>query len=267
MRWLPALLTAMTVALGACSLPGTSEGGSQTSPSSGATSRRQPGPAVTLQPRAPLAGHTVVVDPGHQLGNSRHPAQVNAPVDAGGFTKPCNSTGTATEAGYPEATFTWQVAQELVRRLERLGAEVVLTRSTNSLDDWGPCVDERGRAAARGDLLVSIHGDGNLSASARGFHVIASPDVAGSQALARALRDGLDAAGVQRSTYLGEGGLDLRTDLATLNLAERPAALVELGNMRHPDDAALMTSVAGRATYVEGILRGVRRFLRVGDDE
>ena len=34
-------------------------------------------------------------------------------VPAGGFKKPCNTTGTATNAGYPEATFTWQVSQVL----------------------------------------------------------------------------------------------------------------------------------------------------------
>ena len=66
---------------------------------------------------APLAGRTVVIDPGHQLGNRNFPARINAPVPAGGFTKPCNTTGTATAGGYPEATFTWQVSRRVVRQL------------------------------------------------------------------------------------------------------------------------------------------------------
>lgn len=45
----------------------------------------------------PLAGRTIVIDPGHQLGNHNFPAQVNRQVPAGGFTKPCNTTGTATQ--------------------------------------------------------------------------------------------------------------------------------------------------------------------------
>ena len=36
---------------------------------------------------------------------------INRPVPAGrGRTKPCNTTGTATNAGYPEHEFTWAVA-------------------------------------------------------------------------------------------------------------------------------------------------------------
>ena len=78
-----------------------------------------PGTAAAMPP---LAGRTIVIDPGHQLGNHNFPRQINRRVPAGGFTKPCNTTGTATNGGYPEATFTWQVARLLRTRLERLGA-------------------------------------------------------------------------------------------------------------------------------------------------
>ncbi|HEY1119420.1 MAG TPA: N-acetylmuramoyl-L-alanine amidase, partial [Acidimicrobiales bacterium] len=116
-----------------------------------------------------LAGKVVVIDPGHQLGNAAHTRQINELVDAGnGLRKPCNTTGTATNGGFPEATFTWRVARKVRKRLRALGAEVVLTRTTNSRRDWGPCVDVRGRfgnAGFRGrqqpaDLKLSIHGDG-----------------------------------------------------------------------------------------------------------
>ena len=50
-------------------------------------------------------------------------------MPAGGFRKPCNTTGTSTDAGYPEATFTWQVSQASCAGSRRLGARVVLTRS------------------------------------------------------------------------------------------------------------------------------------------
>ena len=39
----------------------------------------------------------------------------------GSIVKGCNTTGTATNAGLPEATFTWKVAQHLKRRLEAAG--------------------------------------------------------------------------------------------------------------------------------------------------
>ena len=88
----------------------------------------------------------MVIDPGHQLGNHNYPSKINRLVPAGGFEKPCNTTGTATNAGYPEATFTWQVSRLLRERLRlRLGAKVRMTRHSNREDRWGPCVDVRGR--------------------------------------------------------------------------------------------------------------------------
>ena len=57
-----------------------------------------PATSVSAQPDRhadlPLAGRVIVIDPGHQLGNSRHRAEVDQPVPAGnGQTKPCNTTG------------------------------------------------------------------------------------------------------------------------------------------------------------------------------
>jgi N-acetylmuramoyl-L-alanine amidase len=228
--------------------------------------------ATVLVPAAlPLAGVRIALDPGHQLGNHNFPAQISRQVPAGGFTKPCNSTGTATNGGYPEATFTFQLARSVADRLRALGATVRLTRTRNSETLWGPCVDARGRfgAAVDADLAVSLHADG-ARAGARGFHVIAptarapwTTDIAAdSWRLARALRAGLDARGVLRSTYLAGGtALVRRSDLGTLNLSDVPIAMIETGNMRNAADARLMRSTSGRATYATGVVRGIRRYL------
>ena len=90
-----------------------------------------------------------MIDPGHQLGNHNYPRKTQRPVPAGGFRKPCNTTGTSTRRGFDESTFAWRVSKQLQRRLERLGATVVLTRHSNRQDRWGPCVDDRGRAGNR----------------------------------------------------------------------------------------------------------------------
>ena len=71
---------------------------------------RQPvGASAASSGARPLAGMVVAIDPGHQLGNSRHLGQINRLVWVG-LWKPCNTTGTATNGGFPEATFTWRVA-------------------------------------------------------------------------------------------------------------------------------------------------------------
>jgi N-acetylmuramoyl-L-alanine amidase len=229
-------------------------------------------PSAPAAAPAPLQGRVIVIDPGHQLGNHNYPRRINRPVPAGGFSKPCNTTGTATNSGFPEATFAIRVARQLRDRLRSLGAEVRLTRTRNSQDLWGPCVDERGRAGNRAgaDLKISIHGDGSTAAGARGFHVIRptsregwTDDIARpSRRLARDVRAGLRDRGLAVANYTAGGdGLDSRGDLGTLNLSDVPTVMVELGNMRNPRDARRMTSDRGRATYARGLVSGVRRFL------
>ena len=232
-------------------------------------------PGTPRPGRAPLAGKVVVLDPGHQLGNRHHVAEIAAPVDAGGFEKECNTTGTATDDGYPEATFTWEVAAVARQLLEQRGARVVLTRDTDSDDQWGPCVDERGRIGNPGEpgptahVRVSIHADGVLDEAATGFHVIRPASRKGwtddidqpSRRLARVLRDALVAEGIERSSYRGERGIDVRGDLGTLNLSDVPAVMAELGNMHAAGDAALMESEAGRRRYGRAIAEAVTDFL------
>lgn len=241
-----------------------------------AARREQPSASGAAEPAAraagPLAGRLVVVDPGHQLGNRNYPRQTRRLVPAGGFRKPCNTTGTATDGGYPEATFAWRVSRRLAARLERLGATVRLTRSSNRLDRWGPCVDERGRAGnrARADLKISVHADGTYAAGARGFHVIAPTDrrrwthdiYRPSRRLALDTRAALRERGLRAANYVAGGdGLDLRSDLATLNLSDVPTVMVELGNMRDRRDARRMTHRAGRETYARALADAVRRYL------
>ena len=220
------------------------------------------------QSRKPLAGMIIAIDPGHNGGNSSHPEQVNRKVWIGNAWKVCNTSGTATNAGYPEHRFTWALARLVRSRLEALGATVKLTRSNDR--GWGPCSTTRGKFGAKvhADLMISLHGDG-LGASQHGFVVIRPGLVRGytddilsrSKTLSRAMRRGLDHAKVRRSTAYGGDGLDVRTDLGTLNLSNVPAVLIELGNMRNAHDARLMSTSAGRGRYAAGLVFGIRTFL------
>lgn len=233
-----------------------------------ALARAEQAPTIKAEP---LHGKVVVIDPGHQLGNASHPAQTGRLVDAGGFMKACNTSGTATNSGFPEATFTWRVANALRRQLERQGAKVYLTRTTNSRADWGPCIDTRGRKGNRvhADAVVSIHGDG-AAASTRGFFVIMPANRRGwtddihrsSHRLGLKIRAGLRAAGVRTSNSYGGDGLDVRGDLGTLNWSNRPIVMIEMGNMRNAVDAKHMTSPTYRRNhYARGLAIGVKRFL------
>ncbi len=220
----------------------------------------------------PLSGKVVVIDPGHQLGNANHPRQINKLVNAGGFKKACNTTGTATNGGFPESTFAWRVSKALKAQLEARGATVHLTRHTNSRADWGPCINVRGRTGNRfhADVAVSVHGDG-AAPGVRGFFVIRpglrrgwTDDILrSSRAFAVRVKHGLVGAGARVSNAYGGDGYDVRTDLGTLNWSNVPIVLVELGNMRNGVDAGHMTSKHYRAhVYAHGLRNGVVAYLR-----
>ncbi|MEA2129616.1 MAG: N-acetylmuramoyl-L-alanine amidase [Solirubrobacteraceae bacterium] len=220
----------------------------------------------------PLGGMTVAVDPGHNGANGAHPAQINrwVPAGAGGFRKACDTTGAQTNDGrLSEPRFTLDVALRLQRRLDALGARVVMTRTTN--DGVGPCVNERAAIGnrAHADLALSIHADGGPPGG-RGFHVIAplarravAPAIVPrSLRFARILRTRLDGIGLPRSTYIGGGtGLVTRDDLGGLNLSRVPKAFVELGNMRNAADARLLERPAHRDRIAGALTRAIRRAL------
>lgn len=225
--------------------------------------------APELEPTSaplPLAGVTIVIDPGHQLGNQYFPAEVNALVDAGfGVTKACNTTGTAALDGTAEATVNWEVAALAVDALTARGAEVVMTREENSTDAWGPCIDVRGGLGnGEADLLVSIHADG-ADAQHHGFHLLlpgTDREIhAESLRLAEELRDALVGAGMTPATYVAEA-MRASNEYGTLNHSTKPAVIIELGNLRNPADSALLTGAEGQATAAEAIADAVEAWLR-----
>ncbi|MGI8723530.1 MAG: N-acetylmuramoyl-L-alanine amidase, partial [Geodermatophilaceae bacterium] len=224
--------------------------------------------AATASPTPPPAPpRVVVIDAGHNGGNSGAPDEINRPVpDGNGGTKPCNTVGTETNAGYAEHAFTWTVALAVRDLLTAQGIQVVLTRP----DDMGvgPCVDARAAVAdqAGAAAFVSIHADGSDPGN-RGFHVITStvdpagPDVAAaSDALAVAVRDAMSTV-LPPSNYIGTDGLNARDDLAGLNLNLRPAVYVECGNMRDGTDAALLSGPDGQHAIAAAIASAILAFL------
>jgi N-acetylmuramoyl-L-alanine amidase len=129
-------------------------------------------------------------------------------------------------------------------------------------------VNDRAAVANRAGAVavVSIHADGAASRG-HGFHVAYSnPPLHDSQgprsiALAEALATALRGDGFLAANYIGSKGLNPRSDLAGLNLAQIPAALVECANMRNPEEAALVSTPAGRARYASAIAKGIMSWL------
>ena len=253
--------------------PPTTAAPETTAPPDTTTAPAPPAPVASAAPAAPptggLAGKTVLVDPGHNGQNWAHTDEINRPIDIGTQTRACDTTGTATDAGYPESEYTLDVALRLRSLLQAAGANVVMTRTDNG--GWGPCIDERAAIGnnAGATVAISIHADGG-PAEGRGFHVIQPASVPGltdgiageSGRLALAVRDAYAAGtGMPYADYLGSAGLSVRSDLGGLNLSTVPKVFIETGNMRNGTDASLLTDAGFRQQAAESLLAGLRAYM------
>jgi N-acetylmuramoyl-L-alanine amidase len=263
--------------LAACS--GTSAPSAGTAPAAGQPATTVPGgsavppastPAASASaPRRPLAGKVIVVDPGHNGDNWAHPAVINRLVNVITEMKPCDTTGTETDAGYTEAAFNFNVATRLARLLRAEGATVILTRTSNH--GVGPCITQRAAIGnrAHADAAISIHADGGPPGGS-GFDVIEPGLIPGhtdaivgpSHRLALDIRAAYHRITAEPyANYVGHDALDVRTDLGGLNLSTVPKVFIECGNMRNAADAAKLSSPAFRQRIAVALAAGFTAFL------
>jgi N-acetylmuramoyl-L-alanine amidase len=227
-------------------------------------------PTPTLAPVAgqPLSGKVVVLDPGHNLNNS---SSINNLVNAGnGVFKACDTTGTSTNAGYPEHAFTWDVANRAAALLRAEGATVILTRPNDT--SIGPCITTRAQIGndAHANAFIAIHADGG-PAGGHGFFVMQPPPnnpnvnpggAAQSRVLATVMHDTFHAVtGYPYSTYIANGYYPNTTITGTINLSHGPVITIECLNMRNAGDAAIATNPTERQRIAAGIAAGVTAFL------
>jgi N-acetylmuramoyl-L-alanine amidase len=223
-------------------------------------------------PRFRFTSPRVVLDPGHNGENASHPRRINRLVPAGyGRRKACNTTGTATDSGYPEYAFNWNVARRARALLRGDFVKVIMTRPNDS--GVGPCVNVRARIESTSGVsaAVAIHADGAPS-SGHGFHVnedsrrpvgATRATVRRSTRLGVALHNALArASGLTPSNYIGSHGYVRRDDLAGLNLSTNPTSFLELGNMRNAHDARLQRSAHGRQRIAAAVVAGILSYLR-----
>ena len=187
-------------------------------------------PAIDSQ--HPLAGRTIVIDPGHP------------PVGAHG------------PSGLWEPVATLAVSKQVKALLEHEGATVLLTRTDSLPIDLFPRTNFAEHHDA--DLLVSIHAnalpDGinpfvNNGTSVYYFHPR-------SAALARALDRALVAELRVRDLGMGRGDYALARD------PWFPSSLTEGLFMMIPEQEAMLASPEGQLRYARGIAKGIQDFLR-----
>lgn len=238
--------------------------------------------ATRLPANGLRAGHRVTIDPGH------------------GGTDPGNP-GMFFPDGLKEKHVTLAVSLLVREELERLGIQVTMTRTTDTLINLGHRAPRYCRDDC--DLFVSIHvNDLPRRAGytlARGFETYFQAEAKSADAarVAAMENDALryevadeeqEATGLafilrdlQTNEFLRESGRAAelvqqhlgdvhdgpdrgvkQANFAVLNTARRPAILIELGFATNPDDARLMTTAAGQRQLAQAIARAVASYLR-----
>ncbi len=203
------------------------------------------------------AGHQVVVlDPGH-----------------GG-----KDSGAVSAAGLTEKAVCLDISLRVRRHLSAAGYTVYLTRH----QDQFLTLDERPRRAGawNADVFVSIHANSSTNTSASGIEtfVLALPGEVSTNHSTQAQPSQLAHPGnafdeanmalgfaLQRSMLAAAGAEDRgvrRARFSVLRDAPAPAALVEVGFLSHPAEAAQLAAAAHRERLAQSIAQGIDLYLR-----
>ncbi len=206
----------------------------------------------------PLAGLVICLDPGH----GAVPGSVQERVSPlSQETKAAYVSG-ASGASQTEAELNLAVALLAQEKLEELGAQVVMTRTTA---DAAVTNIERAQIAneAGADLCIRIHADGSEDTSVSGMsmqvpagELLGTPEI--EQPSAQAAEIILEA--VTEATGARSLGLTQRSDLTGFNWSEVPCILLEMGFLSNAQEDALLATDAYREQIASGIAEGVCRW-------
>lgn len=208
-----------------------------------------PDPDPSPAPSLPLSGRTVVLDPGH---GGEDPGAIGN--------------------GLTEKLLTWDLAQRTKTQLEAGGARVVLTRTGdarcgNETLYTGQTLYERSRtdlacrAAVPGqekaDLYLSIHYNtlpGTTAQGAETYYSFATKPLAESKRFATLIQQSLVA-----GTGLTDRGVK-SDDFYVITYASAPSALVEIGFLSSPTEAAFLNQTATKEKAAAALAKGITAY-------
>lgn len=210
--------------------------------------------APGIQKTGPLEGLYICVDPGHGYSKNKVYEFV-APTSK--VTKRAFVSGTSGSK-YSEAQINLVVGNLLKKKLEDMGAKVIMTRQ-----DGNAIYGNAGRAIfannAKVDLVVRVHCDGSLDRRASGASMLVpgskyvKPEIAAvSQKMGATIFNSF-----LKATGTANRGVVIRDDLAGFNWTTVPAVLIEMGFMTNAHDDALLGTVAYQEKLATGLAAGI----------
>jgi len=214
--------------------------------------------AVTVMRPIDLQGVKIGINPGHQA----KPNRGKEPIAPGSKTmKEKTSAGTmGVRSRAPESVVNLQIALQLRDILERMGAQVVMTRTSEHVD-----ISNVERAAlfneAGVDLALHLHCDG-AKPSARGIRIFArniGPFAPESLHFAQVLMPAM-----VNATGARNGGVIRNNSYTCLNWAATPALLVEMGYLSNPEEDLLLNNLEYQRFLALGMAGGIADYLGRG---
>lgn len=193
---------------------------------------------------SPLLGKLIYLDPGHGRLNE------NGYVDGGAYGA----------SGLQEKDVVLDIAFKTKAALEKLGAEVRMTRES---DGMPLTLSERAFMAnsAQADLFISIHCNSATSKAAKGLSTwiyAPSSDPKFNRAIRLALAQCLQNA-ILSATGLANYGI--REDrFVVLRETSMPSVLIETAFISNPEEEVLLATAEFRQKVANGIAEGIRQY-------
>ncbi|QXE02372.1 N-acetylmuramoyl-L-alanine amidase [Terribacillus sp. DMT04] len=145
------------------------------------------------------------------------------------------------------------IAQKTQAKLQAEGAEVIMTRTSDSYIE----LEDRARRAnaAGADVFVSIHANAASAAAANGTEVFYYPGSSSGYALSAAVQTGL-------INQLDSHNRGVKSaDFNVLRNTSMPAVLAEIGFLTNAQEAQKLASAAYQEKAAAGLVQGVRDYM------